>query len=311
MREIQANPIFTAAWQPFFILLTLSLSVLSGCGVKTRIATPVTPGILQSKSAGFEELLGILRRYDDIHSLACNHIRVTLTSGRRERGWVEQYRSVPGYILLRRPDSVRLVIQNPVTQTTLLDVLSVGKDLSVWYPRENKFFVGSNSARELVAEDSPDSKGFLIPIRGTHLFEAIFPQSIRTDAPGVRISLEPAADSQRRYYVLGVYGDAAPPRIDVIRKIWIERSGLTIARQELYGEGEIASDVTYSNETPFGGFNLPLRVHIDRPLDGYSLDMQFEGWRIDPDLGPEAFSLNPPPGARIVHLRERGRSGVS
>jgi outer membrane lipoprotein-sorting protein len=101
-------------------------------------------------------------------------------------------------------------------------------------------------------------------------------------------------------------------RVHAIKKIWIERSTLTIARQQVYQEeGRIASDITYSEMTQSGGFALPLKIRIDRPLDGYTLDMQFRNWRINPELPDNAFVLPPPAGAQVVPFREKGRSAVS
>jgi len=50
---------------------------------------------------------------------------------------------------------------------------------------------------------------------------------------------------------------------------------------------------------------LPLKMHIDRPLDGYALDMEFKNWRINPDLADNAFILTPPEGAQIIHLIDK------
>ncbi len=57
------------------------------------------------------------------------------------------------------------------------------------------------------------------------------------------------------------------------------------------------------------GLLLPLSIKIERPLDGYSLDLEFGSWRLNPDLSDKDFVLTPPPGAEIVELREKGRSG--
>jgi hypothetical protein len=317
MREILEFPLLTAHRRGVPLSLALFLSLLtgylgSGCSVKRTVTTAIPASTVQYKTAGFEEIVSFIRAYDKIHALACNNLRLTLTTGKRETGRVEEYRAAPGYILLKRPDAIHLVIQNPITKTTLIDLLSVGDELSVWYPRDNTLYLGKNSAKELFLEASARSKGFRIPIRGAHIFQAIFPQSVQIDEPGIRFSIEEQADTRTKYYVLTVLREGVNPRIYVVRRIWIERVGLTIARQQVFtDEGEIASDIVYSNETSVDGFSLPQRIRIDRPLDAYSLDVEFKNWRINPDLPNEAFIMAQHPGAQIIHLQERGRSNAS
>jgi hypothetical protein len=281
----------------FFGLLT----AFSGCGIKTTVKTRVPLNIQQDKTVSFQELLEITRNYDKITSLSSNSIRVVLISGRWETGVLQKYHSAPGYILLKRPGSTRLVIQHPLTKTAVVDLLSVGDDFSVWIPSENKFFVGKNSAKELVFRASGNNPDFTIPIRGTHIFEAILPQSILPNTPEIRVALEEDKDDSRRFYILSFYREGTPPRIHVLRKLWIERTGLTIARQQVYFEdGKIESDIAYSNQSQQDGFPMPLKIHIDRPQDGYALDMEFGSWKVNSDLPDSAFILNPPPEAQIV-----------
>ena len=73
----------------------------------------------------------------------------------------------------------------------------------------------------------------------------------------------------------------------------------------------MVSDILYSDEVQIDGFPLPLQIHIDRPVDGYMLDLKFKGWSINPELPDDAFELTAPPGAETVRLKEKGRSGTS
>jgi len=310
MREIPGISLFTEKrrWLPFLACLVLSMPAslaTLGCTIKKNIKIEVPQKILQAKTASFEELLGMLQRYDRIHSLS-SFLDVTYFSGKRESGIIQEIKKQPGYILLRRPNSTDLVVQNFVTKTRELEVLSVADDLSVYYRRENTLYVGKNSAKDLIAENGGKSSGFTVPIRGGHIYEAIFPQSIQIDAPGFLYSMEEENDPGAKYYVLSVYREGATKRIHAIRKIWIERSSLSVARQQVYiDEGQLVSDIVYSNETEVDGLKLPLRIHIERPLDGYALNLEFKSWRIDPDLPDNAFSLKLPEGVQVIHLIEK------
>lgn len=307
MRELFGSPIFTAVRLrvPVVACLMLPLAVLSGCGIRKTVKIEVPEKILAARTASFEELADMLQGYDRIRSLSSS-LDITYSYGKRESGVIQEIRKQPGYILLRRPDATHLVVQNFVTKMRELEVLSEGDALSIYYRRENALYVGKNSARNLVVASRGDSGEFSIPIRGAHIYEAIFPQSIRFDAPGFLYSMEEASDAEAKYYVLNVHREGASRRILPVRKLWVERSSLAVARQQAYLEdGQVASDISYSNETEVDGLRLPLRIRIDRPLDGYALDLEFKGWRVNPDLPDGAFSLKLPHGVPIIHLVEK------
>ena len=203
---------------------------------------------------------------------------------------------------------VHLVLRIPLIQSTMFNVVSVGDDFSVWYPSENKLYEGKNSARELIIDDSLGTKDFTaIPIRGPHIFEAIFPQNIVLDAPGSWVDVEELTDEQTSYYVLSVLKEGQRPRIHTIRKIWIERAGMTIARQQIFEEDQAVSDISYSYEARKEGFSLPVRIKIVRPVDKYTLDLTFAGWKINPDLPDDAFKLPTtlPPDVQVIHLKDK------
>ncbi len=291
-------------------LAAVLLGFSAGCSVKKTVKVKVSPSILQAKSATFDELCAILSAYDSIRSLSSNSLRITLTSGKLESGELRKYASAPGYILLQRPNSTRLVVQYPVTKTTLIDLISVDDEFCVWVPKENKYYIGKNSARELVVEDLPDSPSF--SMRATHIFEAIMPQIFVSDSNNIFFESSEELSSEAKYYVFSVLKKGVAPRLHVLRKIWIERSRMTIARQCVYDEeGRVVSDIAYSDVIQTEGLALPLRVRIDRPLDGYSLQIEFKNWRVNPNLPDNAFSLPPPSGAQIVPFKEKGRSSVS
>jgi outer membrane lipoprotein-sorting protein len=287
------------------LMLSLLLPLMVSSCIKQTIKTRVPQKILQAKTATLEELLNRIQEYDKISSLSSS-LDVTYFSGKKESGEILKIKKQPGYILLKRPNSVHLVVQNFVTKTRELELLSVENDLSLWIRRENKLYLGKNSAKVLIAKDAPESPELTIPIRGGHIFEAVFPQSLKIDAPGFRYSMIEESDHEAKYYVLESYREGMGQRIYVDRKIWIERSSLNIARQQVYlDEGQMVGDITYSNAVLIEGFYLPLIMHIDRPLDGYALNIEFKSWRINPDLADNAFVLTTPEGTQTIHLIEK------
>ena len=68
----------------------------------------------------------MLQGYESIHSLSSS-LDITYSYGKRESGVIQEIKTHPGYILLRRPGSTQLVGQIFVTKTRELEVLSEGR----------------------------------------------------------------------------------------------------------------------------------------------------------------------------------------
>jgi outer membrane lipoprotein-sorting protein len=280
----------------------------SGCGIRKTIKVEVSPKILQAKSVNFDQLLDLLdENADKIVSLSSSTMKASYTSGKIEGGILQAYRSAPGYLLIKRPGSIRINIQNPITKTSVADMLSVGDAFSIWSPTQNKFYSGKNSLKEIVA--SGDGENLSIFIRPTHILTAIMPSKIIRDGPCVHIALEEGQDDRARYYILSTYENSCGLKLFPTRKIWIERSELAVVRQDIYeAEGKLAETVQYGNITSVEGIRLPLSVRIERPADGYSLDLTFQNWKLNPDLGDDVFLMTPPDQAQRIELMEKRRS---
>jgi outer membrane lipoprotein-sorting protein len=282
--------------------------VLCGCGVKRTVKVNVPQKILTARVATLDEVLSLLAgNAARVNSLSSTTVRVTFTSGRSESGNVQEYRSAPGYILLERPDRIRLSVQNPLTRTAILELASVGDEFWIWYPRENRFYTGRNSTRSFDLEGAGGNLAF--NARPIHIYDAILPQAIDFKEPGLRIAMREDQDAQAKYYVLSLFREAAAPRLTPLREIWVERSTMTITRQVVYdANGTVASRIDYrqmsSDPVP-----LPLSMRIERPADGYSIDLEIRVWKLNPQLEDNAFHLTPPPGAQQIILKEKARNG--
>jgi outer membrane lipoprotein-sorting protein len=306
----------------FIFALLIAAGFSSGCFVKTSYQVPVPANLAQDKIASFEELMKIAGANDSLKSLQCSKIKATLTLGKVESGKLDEFRRASGYILLKRPDLLSLSISRPIGGGALLELSSKEDQFEAWF--RGKIYAGKNSAKgELVPDNGEE---FKLPARPQHLFDAIMPPPI--EPTGVFVSLEeqtgPKLNSDEitekqknkkrqqmietaRYYVLSFSRLGAGNRIHVFRKIWIERAGLSIARQQVYSkEGQIISDIQYFNQTPFDGFSLPLIINMDRPADGYSLKLEFEGWKINPDHEDKDFVIDRP-GAETIRLIEKNK----
>lgn len=293
-----------------FVVVPGLAILLSGaaCQIKRTVKVDVPAKILIAQSATLDQLLSQLDAYgSQIASLTAASMKVTFTVGKPESGALQEYRSAPGYLLLARPDMIRMVIQNPLTKTAVLDLASRGDPFSVWIPRDNKLYSGRNSAKELAV--AGETQGLAFTARPAHIFEAILPYKIELSVPNAYIAMEEEQDLAAKYYVLSLYRLSADRILSPMRKLWIDRTEMAVARQLIYNQkGDVVSRIFYSAFERIGSYYLPLKIKIDRPLDGYALDLESKEWQINSDLPASAFILTAPPGAQRIQLSEAGRS---
>jgi outer membrane lipoprotein-sorting protein len=308
MRQNQKYPIFTVTRRKpsnSFGLILLLAAVIMGCtGCKERATIEIPKAILHAKDATLDELLEIVNRFDGITSLKANNLEAKYISKKQESGLIEleKYPKAPGFILLRRPDSIRFVLMAPVAKNTLLTLVSVGDEFRVLYHRDRTLYIGKNSAKELISDDLDEKPK--IPIRASHILDAIFLKTIPPQDPDIRIAKTEEEDENAKYYVVEVYRDDTSRRLHPLRKFWIERAGLTISRQRIYNDsGQIVSEISYSDTAQYEEFAMPRKINIERPLDGYTLELEFKEWIINSDIKDEAFELQPLPGMKVIRFK--------
>jgi hypothetical protein len=299
--EISRASIFT--WSIIFLFLT---GLVSGCKGKQKIKIQVPSNIQNDKTADYDALIQIIRQNNEqmkkINSLLAP-MHITLTLGKKESGLLEQYKHEGGHIRLRRPND--LWIDIIVLSTAALELTSKGEDFGVWV-RGKGLYSGKNSAKgELVPENSNNGKGYNFPGRPNQILRAIWPEPVQLDSPEIGIWVEEQSGADFRYYVLCFSRAISGNRRFVLRKIWIERTGLTIAREQKYTEGgKLVSDIQYSHRTQADGFLLPNEIDMDRPLDGYSVKLEIDQWQVNPSLSDKFFEINRP-GAEEIRLVEK------
>jgi hypothetical protein len=288
-----------------FAAILLCFFAAAGCGIKTEIKVPVAPAKAAAKSATLRELLALLQGSSDtITTLSSTSAKITLTVAGAESGKAQVYHSAPGYILLRRPGLLLLNVQVPLTRQTAVELVSKGDQFELWSPRDQTVYVGRNSAKGFELDENGKSLEF--SARPAHILQALMPEAISPADKDTRIAMTEEADAAASYYLLTLFRETGTYELRTLRRLWIERSRMVVAREDRYsGTGRVEGTVHYSEFGEFGGKTLPRAIVIERPLDGYSLDLRFNDWRVNPSLEDSVFSLNPPADAKRVILKEK------
>jgi len=300
MRQDQDLPILTVSTKriSFPIILFVFLAVMvAGCsGCKREETVKVPQAILQAKSASIDDLLQIVNHYGGLKTLQVR-INAEYVSLEQEHDVINltKYPKAPGSALFKRPDTAYIVIKNPVVKKRELSLLSKGDVFKAWIHGKGVFYEGKNSSKELVSDDKEETPK--ITIRATHILQAVLPETIPLDDPTIRLSRIEARDESAKYYVLTVYRSNGTFLLRPLREYQIERAGLTLARQRIFNDdGRLIADITYSDVSPCDNFMLPGEINIDRPVDGYTLNLKFTDWRVNPVLEEDRFKLEPPDG---------------
>jgi len=273
---------------------------LSGCVVR-RTRVPDNQRPLPAQTRSFQDLLQDLETCSRaIKTLRVAKVLFLPSEGAKKKGRVTTTRiAVPGFILVNRPDAIRIRLNLPVLGTTGADMVSDGRQYKVWIPHSNKMYVGHSD--ESVQIGKLDLQ--LPPPKD--IANAMF-VDIRPYIHNVKYKLVPKQTTVgiRSYYVVSVIDiEARGTDGQVVEEIWIDRTNMEIARHVVYGEeGLELTDTTFSGYQVAGDMPLPRVVTIYRPVEDVNLKITFES---SPDanagMPANAFQLDPR-GAEVVEM---------
>lgn len=277
------------------------LLLLTGCGaVKERKVLTVPPAYAAAQTATLEDLVSLINtRYSGIQSLVVSRLSVEFTGRSIEQGYFEKYRKASGYLVAERPDSIFLNILNPLTHSSVLVMASRARRFEIWIPSRNQFVTGRTNLK--VQEENP-----VYNVRPLHILQGILIGAVPNE-PEFRYSLEEDQDAQYKYYVVDVFSMAEGSRVlQLLRKIWIERSRLRLVRQQFYQGPSVVSVVDYAEPVEVDGKLINTRVNIDRPVDGYAIafNLQRDKIQLNRSVKEDAFKLAQPPGAEVIQVGE-------
>ena len=280
------------------VSLVLFLLPLLGCGsaIKKRTQIEVPVGFQQVKEATLEELIQIINdNYTRLSNISVSDMEVEFQEGSIEEGYFERYRQARGYLIAKRPDFTYISIQNPLTRSTVITMAATEGNFEIWVPGENKYLMGKTNLK-------PNDKRPLYNVRPEHLHSALLIEPIPTGDPSIRHSLEEDLDSSSKYYVISVLEAPAEgtQAASLKRKLWVERSHLSLVRQRYYDGGRLVSTIRYSNLVRVGSTIVPSGVEVERLEERYTIRLQYkhDAIAVDRKLKAGIFQIPFPPGAQ-------------
>jgi len=208
---------------------------------------------------------------------------------------VTEYATIGAYILFRRPNDLRIIGQEPVMSTTILDMASTGNEFHVYLPTKNRFLVGQS--------DVPGtSKNVLENLRPSAFLNSLL---IAPPDPETSVTLlEDDTDNTKAIYILLIL-DRQRGRLLPGRNVYFDRYSLQIIEQKAFDPlGAIISDTKYSNWKRYGNVEFPSGIDIRRPRENYEVQLTVLSVKINAaaNVTPEKFVLRQPEGTKLEQL---------
>lgn len=241
-------------------------------------------------------------------------VDIATSVGGQKKGKITEYQEIRGYVLMRKPEMLRMIGLFPVVRNRAFDMVSDGNQFKLSIPPRNKFIVGSN-------EINRPSKQPLENLRPQHIIDALLLREIdpRREVAVLESGTEIVRDAksnkdveQATYQVVVIRRDEDENRWHLSRKIIFSRSDLLPHRQLVYDKlGNIATQAHYENFQEFQGLMFPQVIEITRPQEEYTIQLGIVKLRLNEPLRDDQFVLTKPSGAEEVRLDQRASDGTA
>jgi outer membrane lipoprotein-sorting protein len=293
-----------------FFLCTLLLGE-TGCLFRTRVVEPRTSTAKLQTATKQELIARINKQALGLKTLNAT-VNIDTSVGGEKKGKVTDYEAIRGYILVRKPDMLRMIGLFPLVRNTAFDMVSDGDRFKLSIPAKNKFYVGS-------AEVTRPSSNPLENLRPQIIYNALLlPQVDGADEIAVlENDTETVVDQKTKRlaeqpdYVINIIRRSSNDWY-IARKIIFERVHLVPHRQIIFDtKGDVVTQATYQVYNDYDGISFPSVIEIERPQEEYSIRLTVEKITINEPLRNDQFALQQPPGSELVNLDQASQNAAT
>lgn len=278
--------------------------MLTGCLSHTRIVPKARIADVVMSTSLEQMARQLARRNDEIKTFNAAVEMSSITGGALQ-GKETQSLSFSGYILMEKPENLRVLLLVPVVRTQALDMVSDGQNFKLLIPPRKRAIVGSNQL-------TTPSKNGLENLRPDVFFDSMFIQgpeqdqiiSMTTDIRIIESGKKKKDLIEEPAYALQILAKPEGQTVKTLRVIHINSTDLLPYQQDIYDKnGQVItkayySDYKYYNDTPF-----PTNIKIERPKDHYSLTVTITKLTLNGHLDDDQFQLTIPDGIAIETLK--------
>jgi outer membrane lipoprotein-sorting protein len=280
-------------------LVTLA-PALTGCLTHIR-AVPKTRPAEVVISATLDQLLSqVETRFKAVQTINAT-VEIVASEGGARQGQVKEFPSFSGYIFLRKPEDLRVLMRVPFLGSVGLDMVSNGKTWKLWVPKRNLAMTGTSEAAD-------SSQHGLESLRPKVIFDSLLVRGLSPDqvvdlTQDSRILPDPQDKKQlveEPDYELTILEPPQGKIAHTLRVIHIGRSTLLPYQQDIYDpNGHVVTQAFYSNYQTFGDIQFPMKIEIKRPQDQYGLAITINKLTVNQKLDDDQFELKFPEGVPV------------
>ena len=280
-------------------LITLA-PALTGCLTHIRTVPKTRPADVVM-TASLDNLLSqVDTRFNQIHSINAS-VEIVASEGGARQGQIIEHTSVGGFIFLRKPEDLRVLLRLPILGSQAIDMVSNGKTWKLWVPPRKIAMTGTSEAAD------PKQHG-LESLRPKVIFDSLLVRGLSPDqvvdmTQDSRVLPDPKDRKQlieEPDYELTIL---EPPQSNIahtLRVIHIGRSSLLPYQQDIYDQnGHVVTQAFYSNYQIFGDIQFPMKIEIKRPQDQYGLAITITKLTLNQKLEDDQFELKFPQGVPV------------
>jgi hypothetical protein len=286
-------------------ILLLTLLPLTGCllGRTRPVEIKISTAVL--KDATLQQLI------DTINTTAAQlktmnaTVEIDSSVGGQKKGQITDNPEITGYLLLSKPDMLRLIGLVPVVRNRAFDMVSNGKEFKLSIPSKATFVIGSDQVITPAREP-------LYNIRPQHILDALMlkaidPSDIAVIEDGIEIVKDPKThkDVEQADYVVIVIGHDDRGNY-LSRKIVFSRVDLQPQRQLIFDrQGHLVTDARYGAFKDYNGMAFPSRIELDRPVEEYTIALTITKMILNDPITKEQFDLPQPPAYQLLNLDDK------
>ena len=285
--------------------LLSGIPLLTGCRYTTR-HVQIVKNATAVQTATLEQLVErVDGQFEAIRTLNAGVTISVSTGGAHTNGEVKDYTTLRGYILVRKPDDLRVILLAPVIGTRVVDMVSDGNQFTLLLPTKSRALTGM----DVVTKPSANALENLRPgiFFDALLVRSILPEHYITLTESSRV-LEPETRKREAIrepdYDLTILKLKSGHTLERLRVIHVSRVDLQAYQQDIYDStGRLATTVQYANYQKFGDLQFPTEIVINRPEDEYTLRVAVQKLTPNQKMDNDQFELQIPSGVSVEKLK--------
>jgi hypothetical protein len=273
---------------------------LTGCLTHIRTVPKTRPAEVVMNATLDQLLSQVETRFNQIQSLSAT-VEIVASEGGARQGQIKEFPSFSGYILLRKPEDLNILLRLPVLGSQAFDMVSNGKTWKLWSPPKHLAMIGTSD----VADSSQHGLESLRPkvISDSLLVHGLAPDQIVVLTQDSRVIPDEKDKKQlieEPDYELSILEPPQGKTAHTLRVIHIGRSTLLPYQQDIYDQnGHVVTQAFYSNYQYFGDIPFPMKIVIKRPQDQYGLAITVTKLLVNQKLDDDQFDLKFPEGVTV------------